>query len=80
MNLRIEHLRLRLPHALAPRAGNIAREIAGALGELSAGESGRMAVLAVPPVRVDLAASDKQIGARIAQAIGSMLGGRGTRP
>lgn len=76
---RIDHLRLRLPPACAPRAGAIGAALGEALGEalgrLPPRGSGSIAALQLPPLRLDPAASDAEIARAVAGAIAARLEG-----
>ena len=79
MRLSIDVLHLELPSALADRADAIsrafARELAGASRSLIAGASGavRLERLAPGPIGVDPAATNDEIAATLARAVGAEI-------
>jgi hypothetical protein len=75
--LHIEQLRLRLPAGYEHRALRIAHEVAALLAEADAGAGRSRALLRVPPLRINAAASDRDVARAIATGLRSSLQARG---
>lgn len=65
----IERLSLRLPAGFESRAARIARLAARALSAHALPQSGALALVTVPPLRLDARRSDRALAAEIARGV-----------
>jgi hypothetical protein len=74
--IRIERLRLHLPQGFAPRADNIARQVAERLAQLPIDASSSHVEIRIPTVQVQSGQSNHIIAGRIATALHRQLNNR----